>query len=138
MRRLSKTLSLLISGLLLSGCFPSNILAPEQRLAALGTDSYVWASAQEAQILGLHTSTDIEGPLARVLQRITYLFEPDGTYTAAALFYGPPANFKVLSGTWEFADGSLRLDDAAPAVLDATEGFLRIRGDEGSVVLRVQ
>jgi hypothetical protein len=68
---------------------------------------------------------------------ITYWLAPDGHFTGAALFAGPPPAYEVLSGTWALAaDGTLQLgEEAEPAVAEMAGGFLRLSGAEGSLVL---
>jgi|SRR5690606_34114357 len=123
----------------LAGCIPSNVVAIEDRAVDLSwTDDSVWAAGSREDLPGLWTSIELSGPLAASLQKLVYLFEADGRFTGAALFAGPPAEFGVLTGSWQLdAPGQLRLgEDAEPAELDVAEGLLRIRGAEGVVVLR--
>ena len=120
----------------LGSCFPSNILKLKQRSIIQPSAEIDWRPANLQEIPGLYTSTEINGPMANVLRRIVYLFDDDGTYTASALFYGPPAEFQVLRGTWTLEGALIKLDDSAPAPIEWGIEHIRISGEEGSVVLR--
>lgn len=119
----------------LSACFPSNVVAPVERMVTLDSDLVAWRPAERADVPGLYSSTEIAGPMAASLWKLHYFFDAGGAYTGAALFAGSPPHFEVLSGTWSFTDGKLQLDDAEPAVLEAAPRLLRLSGVEGSVVL---
>jgi hypothetical protein len=123
----------------LSACMASNVVAVEDRTVVTAVDQVIWQPATAEDVPGLFASESIEGPAAAALLKIYYLFQPDGTFTAAALVQsGAQSEFQVLSGTWTFADGELLLgEDAAPAALEAADGeLLRMSGEEGAVVLR--
>ncbi len=118
-----------------AACIPSNLVAPDERMVALDSDLVAWRPAERADVPGLYSSREITGTLAGSIWKLHYYFDEGGAYTGAALFAGSPPHFEVLSGTWTFESGSLRLDDAEPAILEAGAGLLRLRGEEGSVVL---
>lgn len=120
---------------LLTACFPSSVVAPDERFVAIDSDLVAWHPAELADVPGLYFSTEIAGPMAGTLWRVYYLFDAGGAYTGAALFAGSPPHFEVLSGSWTFEAGRLRLDDAEPAALEVGPGMLRLRGEGGSVVL---
>lgn len=118
-----------------AGCIPSSVVAPDQRTVLLDSELVAWRPATPEDVPGLYSSAEISGPMAGALWQVHYLFEASGAYTGAALLAGSPPRFEVLSGRWAFGEGCLQLDDAEPARLEAGPGRLRLRGEEGSVVL---
>jgi hypothetical protein len=123
--------------LLLPGCIPSNVVAVEDRAVVTAADVAEWRPATRAEAVGLFASSSITGPVAASLRAIYYLFEDDGSFTAAALVHeGERPEFRVLSGAWEFRDGNLVLDGAEPARLESAKDLLRLSGADGTVVLR--
>jgi len=121
----------------LPSCVPSNVVAVEDRAVVAAVETIEWGPAAETDIPGLYASMSIAGPAAASLLKIYYLFSADGALTAAALLDTPTnPEFQVLTGSWRFVEGKLELDGAEPADVQAAEGFLRLSGAEGVVVLR--
>jgi hypothetical protein len=122
---------------LLSGCIPSNVVAPTDRAVRVDAAAVVWGAGGAADLPGFWRSRELSGAVASAVRRLYYWFEPDGSFTGAALLEGPPLGFQVLRGTWSVDEqGRLMLgEDAEPAQLEKGEGLLRLRGSEGLVVL---
>lgn len=121
-----------------AACIPSNVVAPEDRMVVAPPDDVSWIAATRGDLPGYWVSERIEGQLAGVLLEVRYLFLDDGSYTGAALAraHGRPA-FQTLSGTWTLEGEELRLDDASPALVEASgDERLRLSGGDGRVVLR--
>jgi hypothetical protein len=123
-----------------AGCIPSNVVAVTDRAVVVEAEHATWRPATSADVPGLWSSSRLLGPVSTMLLEVVYLFEAEGHFTGAALFAGPPPEFKVLSGTWAFdAQGRFVLGDGADgAVLEAAEGMLRMSGEDGAVVLNRQ
>lgn len=120
----------------LTGCYASNVVAPEDRDVRTREEQAQWKPAQAASIPGLYRSGTIEGESAASLLKLFYYFDEDGSYTAAALVGSSPPSFQVLSGQWKFTEGKLLLgEDASPATLEESEDMLRLSTEEGKVVL---
>lgn len=119
-----------------AGCVPSNVVAATDRSVVVESDTAEWHPATLEDVPGYYSSGPMTGALATALLKLHYHFSPDGSFTGAALFPGPPAAFQVLSGSWTLGeDARLTLDDAEPADLEAADGMLRLTGPDGSVVL---
>ena len=132
---LAAVLLALVAG---AGCVPSNVVAADDRSVVLQPVQVEWAAADASDLAGMWRSQEITGDLAAALLHVAYWFEPDGRFSGAALTLdaGGPA-FHVLVGQWTYADGMLRLGDGSePATLEGAPGWLRLRGTDGSVVLR--
>jgi hypothetical protein len=122
---------------LLTGCIPSNVVAPTDRAVRVDAANVVWSAGDAADLSGYWSSRELTGPIASAVRRLHYWFEPDGSFTGAALLEGPPLAFAVLSGTFRF-DEQRRLllgEDAEPALLEKGGGLLRLTGADGIVVL---
>lgn len=120
-----------------AACVPSNVVAVEDRAVVTPSSQLEWRASTETDIPGLYASASLEGPLAFSLLKIYYLFEADGAMAAAALVEGDSGpQFQVIDGRWEYDGGALILDGAEPATVDAADGFLRLSGAEGTIVLR--
>ena len=133
---------LALAAALLAGCFPSSVVAPEDRDANLGLgalDALAWVplDPSAAPLDGLYASVSIEGDAALGLRRLYYHFAPGGAFTGAALLSTEPPAFQVLSGTWELTADGLRLGEGSPpARAEVASDHLRLSGPEGTVVLR--
>ncbi|HED66343.1 MAG TPA: hypothetical protein ENJ09_12415 [Planctomycetes bacterium] len=132
---MGRLLLLVLAAAGMSGCLPSNVVAPEARRVRTPLEDLRFEPAEAADLPGFWASESIDGPMAAVLLRVFYLFGPDGTFTGAALLDEDPPRFVVLSGTWSFDSGMLRLDDAEPARLERAGDRLRLSGADGSVIL---
>ncbi|MEY2982671.1 MAG: hypothetical protein ACO4CT_10375 [Planctomycetota bacterium] len=120
-----------------ASCIPSNVVARTDREVDLEPAAVVWRPATSADLPGYFRSTDRSGALATGLWLVEYQFRADGTFTGAALLQGEPDAFAVLTGSWDMpGPGTLVLDGAEPAEIEAAHGLLRISGPDGSVVLR--
>lgn len=119
-----------------SGC-ASSVVAVQDRDVRDELALLEWRPVSAAELPGHWRVRSLEGPAAAVLMDITYWLEPDGHFTGAALFAGPPPAYEVLSGTWTLGeDGTLQLgEEAEPAAAEMAAGFLRLSGAEGSLVL---
>lgn len=122
----------------LGGCIPSNVVAVEDRRVVDDLGTVAWGPVARDDLRGLFHAIHLDGPLAGVLRSISYWFDADGTFTAAALFAGPPPSYRVLDGTWELAaDGRLQLGAGAePADVARSDDLLRLSGADGIVVLQ--
>jgi hypothetical protein len=124
------------------GC-ASTVVAVAERSVRDELDAAAWRPARAADVTGHWRALRIDGPAAAVLIDLAYWLDADGSFTGAALFAGPPAEYQVLSGAWTLAeDGRLQLGaDAELAEAEvAPDGLvesalLRLRGAEGSLVL---
>lgn len=121
---------------LASAC-ASSVVAVQDRTVKDELSLLAWGPASATDIPGHWRVRSLEGPAAAVLMDLTYWIDPDGHFSGAALFVGPPPAYEVLSGTWSFAaDGTLQLgEEAEPATAEVAGGFLRLSGAEGSLVL---
>ena len=109
----------------------------KDRAVVRAADVAEWQPVAAHDIPGLYVTMAIEGAAAGSLRMACYLFESGGSFTAALLVdtaEGP--RFVATAGTWQFADGQLRLDDAEPADVRGAGDMLRLEGAEGRVVLR--
>jgi hypothetical protein len=136
-RRPGPALAMFAAALALTSCIPSNVVARTDREVALEPIAPSWRPATPDDLPGYFRSTERTGALATGLWLVEYQFRADGSFTGAALLQGDPDAFAVLSGAWEMPEsGTLVLDGAEPARLEASPGLLRISGADGSVVLR--
>ncbi len=117
-------------------CISPSVLEPADREVRLALAEVVFEPARLEDVPGRWVSVELSGPLAAVVEMIVYQVADDGTYTGAALVAHVPPRFEVVSGTWSFADGLVRLDDAPPATAEVAADLLRLSGDDGVVVLR--
>ncbi len=134
-----RSLALLACGLLLplAGCIPSNVLAPDQRIATVAMEDRVFTPTTDVQLDGFYESVEITGDAAVSLRKVYYLFQQGGTYTAAALVQDQGASsFQTLTGTWSLDASGLRLDDTDPVPLETSGEFVRMKGTGGTLVLR--
>ncbi len=111
-------------------------MTPEERTALATGPVHEWRAATAADIPGLYASEQITGSVAASIWKLYYHFDPSGSYTGAALFAEDPPRFEVLSGTWSFELGRLRLDGGEPAATVADEGAIQLTGEAGTVVLK--
>jgi hypothetical protein len=119
-----------------AGCYASNVVAPEDRAVAGATLPTTWRPARAGDLRGLYMSVAISGDAALSLRRVWYWFEADGGYAGAALLEGEEGvAFQTRNGRWTLTENALRLDDGEAAI-DAADGFLRLRSQNGEVVLR--
>ncbi len=100
----------LVLGPGLGGCIPSNVVAPAERRVLPTVEELTWLEPEPGDVPGFYRSESVAGPMASVVQALYYLFRTDGTYTGAALLGADRPTFQTLTGTWELADGRLRLD----------------------------
>lgn len=129
----------LLGGLALAsgGCIAPSVLDASARLPVEAGPPVEWRPAALAEVPGFFESRLVEGEAAGALLKLYYWFEPEGRYTGAALVAGPGGpQFQTLAGAWAFADGRLDLGDGQVVELDSAAGHLRLRSDEGCVVLR--
>lgn len=136
---LLRSSALLACGLLmpLAGCIPSNVLAPDQRIATVAMEDRVFTPATNLQLEGFYESVEITGDAAVSLRKVYYLFQQGGAYTAAALIQDQGASsFQTLTGTWSLDASGLRLDDSDPVPLETSDEFVRMRSPGGTLVLR--
>lgn len=132
----TKSAALVLTFALLTGC-ASTVLDVNARDVRTEAEELTWRAATRAEVVGHWRLRSVQGPAAAVLLDIAYWLAPDGTFTGAALFVGPPPAYEVLSGEWTFADGGelvLGLD-AEPAVVEIAGELLRLAGADGSLVL---
>lgn len=121
------------------GCIGSNVLAHEQRLVAPVVAELQFAPAPALPLAGLYESVLITGEVALALRKVYYVFQGDGTYTAAALVESDGQSaFQTLSGTWRSLDAGLELDGKEPVPLEQAPGHVRITAPNGSLVLRAE
>lgn len=121
---------------LASSC-ASSVVAVQDRTVQDELTQLTWRPAVAADIPGHWRVRSLEGPAASALMDLTYWLDADGHFSGAALFVGPPPTYEVLSGTWSLADGRLQLgEEAEPAAVEVSAGFLRLSGAEGSLVLQ--
>jgi len=120
----------------LSAC-ASSVTDVRERAVRDELELVEWRLATAADVAGHWRARSLEGPAAAVLLDLAYWLGADGEFTGAALFAGPPPEYRVLSGRWTLGeDGALRLgDDAEPARAEAAPGLLRLGGAEGRIVL---
>lgn len=123
----------LVSG---AGC-ASSVVAVRDRAVRDEFELEAWRPATAADVAGHWRVRRLRGPAAAVLLDLAYWLDADGRFTGAALFAGPPPTYEVLSGTWTLgADGTLQLgQDSEPARAEVAQGWLRLSGTEGSLVL---
>ena len=138
MTSLRNGLALAIVSLPFAGCIPSNVLAPDQRIATVAMEDRVFTPATaELKLEGYHESMSITGDAAVSLRKVYYLFQPGGTYTAAALVQDAGvSSFQTLTGTWSLGADGLRLDGADPVPVETSGEFVRMRSAGGTLVLR--
>lgn len=148
--RASRAIASFALVLALTSCIASNVVAPEQRMVGTAIDgladgdpangtALAWRQAPGFQLDGLYETIDITGEAATSLRKVWYLFDADGTYTAAALIEGDEYAFQTLSGTWENDRDSVNgliLDDGEPVSLEQADEHLRITAPNGMIVLR--
>jgi hypothetical protein len=121
----------------LGGCIASNVVAAEDRLVATAPADLQWVAAPGRALEGLYESVEIRGDAAVSLRRVYYLFGPENAYTAAALIEADGASaFQAHSGTWQWVDGKLALDDQPPVLLEHAEEHLRLTTPTWVLVLR--
>jgi hypothetical protein len=121
----------------LAGCFPSSVVAPEDRSAFLNPEELAWQAYDGGPLDGLYSSVSITGEAGLGLLKVYYCFMPDGSFTGAALLASEPPAFQVLSGAWTLDPDGLRLGEGSPpAKLEQAPDHLRLSGAEGAVVLR--
>lgn len=122
-----------------AGCIGSNVLAHEQRLVAPVVSELQFVSAPALPLAGLYESVLITGEVALALRKVYYVFQVDGTYTAAALVESDGQSaFQTLSGTWRSLAAGLELDGKEPVPLEQAPGHVRITAPNGSLVLRAE
>lgn len=129
--------ALTLSVLAFASCIASNVLAHEQRLVAPSVADLQFVAAPGLQLEGLYDSVSITGDAALALRKVYYVWNPDGTYTAAALVeMDGKGAFQTLGGTWRSTAAGLELDGKEPVQLEQAPGHLRITAPNGSLVLR--
>lgn len=122
--------------LLAGSCIASNVLDPEQRLAAAPA-APEFAPAGVIELAGLYGSTDLEGEAAAQLRKVYYVFLPGGRYTGAALVDdGGVLAFQTLSGTYAVTADGLVLDGAPAVPLLQSGELLRLVAPGGVLTLR--
>ena len=123
--------------LALGGCmFPSNVVAPDQREVHGVEVAVAFGPASAADLDGLFVAASIRGPAAATLRHLTYWLEPAGRFSGAALLArAGGSEFETLSGRWSLENGRLALGDNEPAKVEAAPGWLRLSGDDGTVVV---
>lgn len=119
------------------GCvIPSNVVAVDQRAVRTDETKVPFAAPRASDLDGLFVATTIRGPAAASLRHLCYWFAPGGHFSGAALIARDGGNaFQTLSGSWSLAEGRLRLGDNEPARLESAPGWLRLSGDDGTVVV---
>ena len=123
--------------LLLSACIGSNVVAVEQREVGSALDGLTFRPVAMPQLDGFYESVDIRGDAAVSLRRIYYVFDPRGSYTAAALTEVEGAlQFQTLNGTWSASAAGLSLDGQAPVACETAPEHVRLAAPNGVVVLR--
>jgi len=129
-------LALLAGALLMTGC-ASTTLDVSARGVRSEAQELAWRPATREEVAGHWRLRSIDGPAAAVLMDIAYWLDPDGSFTGAALFIGPPPSYEVLSGAWSFdASGNLVLgEEAEPASVEIAGELLKLAGADGSLVL---
>lgn len=121
----------------LASCIPSNVVARDDRAVATPLAELHFEPANGAQLQGLWASVAITGDAAVALRRVYYVFQTNGTYTAAALVdEGGTLAFQTLSGTFAADAAGLVLDGAEPVQLEQAPEHLRITAPTGTLVLR--
>ncbi|MGE0713741.1 MAG: hypothetical protein AB7N76_37170 [Planctomycetota bacterium] len=119
----------------LSGCYASNVVAPEERDVVVAAPKLDWHPAKPEDIPGFYASTKVEGESAGALLKAYYQFGPlqdgGGDYSGAALVVTPQGpRFVVIAedGKYRFdPESGLDLQDGGPpAKLEAAEGHLRL------------
>lgn len=123
--------------LCLGSACASTVVPAEDRTVQDEFAALAWVPATAADLPGHWRVRSIQGPAAAVLMDLAYWMDADGRFSGAALFAGPPPAYEVLSGRWTFLDdGTLQLgEDSAPARVEVAAGWLRLSGDEGSLIL---
>ncbi len=135
-RRLLASILLVAGALAGTACSSATPLAPAARAVEPGVDQAHWQPARASSIPGTWRSEIIEGAAAPSLLEITYHFEADHSYAAAALVASHPPTFQVRNGHWSLANGKLSLGDGSePPVAEEAESRLRLSTGEGRVVL---
>jgi len=132
----AKLLSFLLGAVLVTGC-ASTTLDVSARNVRGEAEELVWRAATREEVAGHWRLRSIDGPAAAVLMDIAYWLDPDGTFTGAALFVGPPPTYEVLAGSWSLdANGQLVLgEEAEPAAVEVAGELLKLAGADGSLVL---
>lgn len=129
--------------LVLAPACASSAVAVSERSVRDDLEDAAWRPATRADVTGHWRALRIDGPAAAVLLDLAYFLDADGSFTGAALFAGPPAQYQVLSGAWTLdANGALQLGadsemaraEVAPRGL-VESALLRLEGAEGSLVL---
>lgn len=122
---------------LFASCIASNVVAEKDRMVTQPLAELVFEPAPGLALDGLYQSIELTGDAALSLQRIWYVFSPDGSYTAAALgdVDGAPT-FQTLNGTWAISADGLSLDGAAAVPVEKSGEHVRITAPTGRVVLR--
>ena len=134
MRRSATLLSLLLLG---TSCIAPSVVDPGDRSLVMGYEDLQWSPAAAEAIPGTYVSEHLSGAVAGVLLKLVYRFDAEGNYTGAALIDGAPPHFEGLTGHWSYQADHLQLDEAAPATVEMTaDGWLRLTGEEGAVILR--
>lgn len=135
-RNLSVRLIALLAIFLSTAC-ASSVVALQDRAVRDELELHAWRPATAADIAGHWRARSLQGPAAAVLLDLAYWLDADGRFSGAALFVGPPPTYEVLSGTWTLGtDGTLQLGaEAEPAKAEVAQGWLRLSGAEGSLVL---
>lgn len=125
------------TGLFVSACIPSNVVAPTERMVVEPMAALAFGPAAAADVVGFHESLDVEGDAAASLRKVYYLFEADGSYTGAALVDdGERRAFQTLSGRWQLTPEGLVLDEQPAATCESAAGQLRITAPTGVLRLR--
>lgn len=121
----------------LPGCIASNVVAAKDRQVAVAAEELPWQPATSAILDGLYESIEVCGDAATTLRKVYYVFQPDGSYTGAALVEADGAfRFQTLVGTWRVVDGGLSLDEGPVVRVDTAPEHLRITAANGVLVLR--
>ncbi len=134
--RTGRRLLFLLAALPAAGCYASNVVARTDRLVAAPAE-LPWVLADADAVPGFWQAAAITGDAALSLRAVYYWFERGGSYTGAALVEGDAGlAFQTLVGRWQVVAGALRLDEGAPARLEAAPDHLRLSLPGGVLVLR--
>ena len=120
-----------------SACISPSVLDSQGRAVHQVEEELAWSAARAEDFDGLFESVRIEGEVVGALGKVYYHFDPDGTFSGAALvFDGQRLTFQTLSGTWGLSEDGLDLGDGIPARAFAIVDHIKLQTSGGTVVLR--
>ncbi len=128
---------LVVGAALPTGCYASNVVAPDARAVEAARPRVAWRPATARDLPGFWASTEVTGALAGGVLKAYAWFDAEGGYSSAALVVGEEGpRFAVLSegGRWAFGPDGVDLHDGAgPLQAFAAPGRLRLDAPDGAI-----